>query len=96
MAKGDVTVTVDVTQKDIARGKPGDCWWCPIALAARRALGGWTIHVSGQTLSDGEAFKWSRKMPMVAHIFQVRFDSERPVSPFAFKLRVPRRCVLQA
>lgn len=86
--KRNVTLTVEVTAQDIAEGREGDCWHCPIALALTRAVGGEPVHVNFSDISDGGG-GWYRKLPTEAVSFQRWFDRGDPVEPFSFKVRVP-------
>lgn len=86
-------VRVEVTAEDIERGRRKGPCSCPIALAARRALGCY-VNVQPRTIRLAGATVCS--LPMVAQDFIMRFDrrmwswsKRRPVKPFAFTLKLP-------
>lgn len=76
-------VTIDVTQDDIAHGKPEDGCYCPIALAARRVLvalpnlfvDSETLYLTGQP--DPAANPYAQphvSLPEAAQDFVLDFD----------------------
>ncbi len=78
------TVTVEVTEQDIAEGKPCECRACPLALAFGRALGrsdavvdAWGAYVNTVGLAK-------YRMPESAFDFMRTFDDMRSVSPGSF------------
>lgn len=83
-------LTIHVTADDIASGDTQACASCPIALAARRALGIAAVEV-GYTKIAAYARAWDNRvpaaewqMPPAAREFTARFDDARPVKPFTF------------
>lgn len=84
------TVEIRVTQTDIDIGSRSDCKYCPISLAAERALR-CRVVVGGfgfQALSDSENFVWFR-FPPEASNFVYDFDrmGKDSVKPFTFIAR---------
>jgi len=87
-------LVIEVTADDIAKGAKCECMWCPIAYAARRALG-WPDRPSrglevigggdGVIVVPGEG-KWL--LPREASTFIARFDTGQPVAPFTFTARL--------
>lgn len=77
---------ISVTKTDIAKGDPGDCFSCPIALALQRKA---SKVVVGSTHAD---FKWKGRkysdicLPREAVKFIGEFDSGESVKPFTFDL----------
>lgn len=80
------TVTVEVKAKDIRLGKPLSELSCPISLALDRAeiehYGVWASFVE---LPHGR----TADLPASAVKSIDRFDSAKPVRPFAFRLKIP-------
>ncbi len=80
---------INVTAEDIANGARGDCYACPIALAARRAgledpdVQDFLMYVSND-LGDVE----STDLPAEAGVFMDRFDDGLPVQPFSFEVEI--------
>ncbi len=83
-------LTVHVTAGDIAAGEPQTCATCPVALAARRALGA-PVEVGYSLIEayacpgeeDAPAAAWA--LPAAAQDFIVRFDDDDcPVEPITF------------
>lgn len=95
-------MVLDVTARDIAAGRPGDCTKCMFALALDRALlqkfgntGG--IASVSYPLSNARpgvyaTFRtscvdvWRAQLPPVADQAVIDFDAGRPVSPFRCEL----------
>ena len=80
-----------VTAEDIASGKRGAAWDCPIALAANRAFG--MTEGCQYNESDG-CFVLSRHEERYVveggFVFATDFDFGRPVEPRSFRLcRLP-------
>jgi hypothetical protein len=78
---------IEVTADDIRLGERNDPWCCPIARAAKRALG-YQVDVSSTTLRPRDTFTYIQ-LPQVAQEFIYRFDGMDPVYPFTFDLEVP-------
>ncbi len=75
--------TIQVTQKHIDEGVPGECDRCPIALAMHDAL---KLNVS-----VGDYDCWTDEyveveLPKEAKIFVHDFDRLEPVHPFSFEI----------
>ena len=81
------TIRVSVTKRDIAVGKRGSSYECPIALACRRLGKRWIITIDAAR--NAKSFKWIANMPDKAQRFIERFDKGRPVRPFTFTLKMP-------
>lgn len=79
-------ITVNVTEKHIAQGKPGLPEGCPIALAltdlgmCRVSVGYQTIYANPTAGSRRVSYKFPRK----ARLFAAYFDGHKPVEPFTF------------
>jgi len=88
-------LVIEVTQDDIAKGVNNECMWCPVALAARRALG-WPSDPSGGLevlgTDDGHAVMvaggpaWM--LPPEASEFIEAFDHGDAVTPSTFIARL--------
>jgi hypothetical protein len=82
-------ITVSVTEKHIAAGKPGLPEGCPIALALedcglfRVSVGYQTIWANPSAGSRRLGYKFPRK----ARLFAAYFDAHRPVEPFTFNTK---------
>lgn len=75
---------IEVTQKDIDRGKPCDDSMCPIALAIKRQIRRRVVNVtrSRVNLAHGRIIG----LPKEALVFIEWFDDGLPVQPFSFDL----------
>jgi hypothetical protein len=77
------TITVNVTKWHISRGKQSEPNSCPIALAVKKYgmtdVGTTSITCKGKEIT----------MPKKAQSFVDRFDYDKPVKPFSFKLKIP-------
>lgn len=88
-------LVIEVTAEDIAKDAPRECMWCPIAYAARRALG-WPLEPSHglEVTGDGGVHvivipgtgKWL--LPREASTFISHFDTGMPVAPITFTARL--------
>ncbi len=75
---------INVTAKDIAKGKPNVPTCCPIALAAKRTFGR-CISVGQLYMGIFDGTHYGRtKLPPEAHKFVTRFDAHLSVEPFKF------------
>ena len=84
-----MTVTINVTQRDIDRGRDCHCTECPIALAAKRKFRSRSVEVFDDFIRIGGDFGY--KLPVEARIFVSAFDFDRKspnVKPFRFTLEV--------
>jgi hypothetical protein len=90
-----MTVTIDVTAKDIEKGYQGSCTACPVALAVMRHLkpglfpsvgSAVRIHMFGDYVGHCRGFALT---PLVAISFMGDFDAGIKVSPFSFTLDLP-------
>ena len=79
---------VSVKRKHIKRGKPGSCFFCPVALALK--------DVGCITPSVGPSLNYrvsmggsvvSHPSPRSVRRFYTRFDAGRSVKPFRFILK---------
>lgn len=91
------TITVEVTQADIANGKQGDCNFCPIALALNRhapANHHFTVGTDRANLESVESIDSliteSVVMPRVAIEFVSSFDRIGFAEPFTFDITFAR------
>lgn len=82
-------VRIEVTKRDIKRGKPRSVACCPIALAAKRR-GLLRPLVTSVRLEAGRK-RWRRRiaLPLAAVDFIHAFDDERGPTPIAFTVDVP-------
>jgi hypothetical protein len=88
-------LVIEVTADDIDHGMRRECMWCPVALAARRALG-WPPDPSGGleviTTEFGHAVsiaggpKWV--LPREASDFIQAFDDVSLTGPITFTARL--------
>lgn len=86
------TLTVEVTQDDIAAGKPEEALSCPIALAVCRQLGVnaelnadvGTVDVENNLWIHDEDISYVYPLPDEARDFIANFDIDGPVDPFKF------------
>lgn len=80
------TITIEVTQEDIDAGRKGNCYLCPIALAAARvfnldvSVGASWLSVEASNGAEVAMFK----LPQAARTFVTLFDGGHPVAPFTF------------
>lgn len=86
------TITVEVTAEDIAAGRPRRCYFCPIALAVRRALRrrdtGAVMVTPEQITYHTGLVEHVHELPIEAMGFVGRFDAGEDVEPFTFELEV--------
>lgn len=82
-------MTITVTQHDIDHGRRGDCVWCPIALAASRAIGAEVYADGAEIFSINNRYQFQAETPEEACRFMEEFDAGEPVVPFSFELEVP-------
>lgn len=78
---------IEVTEQDIKDGKPGQCVYCPIAIALKRETGWiWSVmYYSADTLLG----PFHRAiMPPAAQSWIEDFDNNESVYPFSFDLDV--------
>lgn len=86
---------IEVTTEDLCRGVKGDDLFCPIALAAQRALRGtgaeavvvWLANMIVYRKDDVVVYA----MPEEAQSFVQAFDRAQPVRPFRATLRKKRK-----
>jgi hypothetical protein len=78
---------VEVTQKDIERGRPGACWGCPIALAISRACGcDASVTHPSVLLKPTSGYYLRSRLPDEARDWLLRFDRREAVEPISFDL----------
>lgn len=75
-------ITVEVTQQDIERGRPGTCGECPVALALKRR--GFT-HVDVNEDWISVDYRYSRSGSDVVWFID-NFYNGRPIFPQTFEL----------
>ncbi len=80
-----ITKIITVTQKHINKGIQTDAQECPIAKALRTA-GLRNVSVSGMSVYFGKGWKRTAELPKRARNFIKKFDNEKPVKPFTFRL----------
>ena len=77
-----MTITVNVTERDIAFGTRNACEYCPIARALARAIDGKpSVHLSYAMIGESRY-----NLPREAIQFVVDFDAGLPVRPLSFTL----------
>jgi len=82
-----ITITINVTQRDIKRGKPFSGRECPVALALLRHFR--DIDVGVYSCSVFHEYKWLLvKFPPKASKFILDFDANKHVEPFHFNLKL--------
>jgi hypothetical protein len=83
-------VRVSVTQEHIDNGTPSESDHCPIALAILDILSPQEVHVN-QTdcLIVYQDYDVVFELPQEAQVFVEAFDSELPVQPIEFDMRLP-------
>jgi hypothetical protein len=83
----DKAVRINVTARDIARGKPQNAECCPVALAARRKFKT-RVRASYKLLVDqGGVWMVPYTLPERALDFIGAFDEGLPVRPFSFTVK---------
>lgn len=83
---------VRVTADHIARGVPGFCWSCPIALAIAESLPGSNPWVVLKIELTYRGRLYQIETPDEALAFMSRFDNDdnrRTLAPFEFDLPLP-------
>lgn len=88
-------VTINVTEKDIEKGRPVVCTGCPVALAIKRRIKPQCEVIVGATsvniFTSGHEKFWIVDLPRKAQYFIEDFDEDRDsVDPIKFKLELPR------
>lgn len=88
-----MTVTVNVTQEDIDRGKPMDPSLCPVMYGVWRAGLHPKIYAVGRSGFFGQHHDF-KNPPLIAPVAAVRefidrFDDGKKVKPFSFEIEVP-------
>ncbi len=93
-----MTIVVDVTAENIAKGVKDDCSRCPVALAIRRALSLNVNETSDYVTVNEDEIEIRRdgrnlsiETPEVAEEFILNFDYGDPVEPFTFPLELEER-----
>lgn len=90
--------TIRVTQADIERGVPGKAFLCPVARAIRRAfnanpacvaVGRSDVSIVLGSISADNYECFDVTLPPKAREFVRAFDTDQPVQPFTFRLKVP-------
>lgn len=76
------TISVQVMRRHIQKGRP-DCCYCPVALALNERTGrAWTVSFFKLSLNLEEFMATPRSVSR----FIVRFDKNKPVKPFRFRI----------
>lgn len=88
------TITINVTENHIKRGRRLSPTACPIALAIKEQVGDhpivggaayWTVSKRRFLVTKRQSF--TAELPMSAMLFMARFDTAgRGLSPFSFEL----------
>jgi hypothetical protein len=82
--------TISVTAGHIAKGRPGDCRLCPVALAVEDVFLGtncWAARYTLTLYSNGQRLRVPHPGSVLKFIRA--FDSAEPVEPFTFELDYP-------
>jgi hypothetical protein len=82
-------VTVSVTAEDIGRGRKMDEDWCPVALAAKRAVPSWETGMCVFAYFINIEGFFQIALPQQARDFIIAFDRYDPVEPLEFEIDVP-------
>lgn len=83
-----MTMRIEVTAEDIARGEPRNECWCPVARAITRAADLPAI-VHDDVWCVYDSMEGPYALPEEATTFIARFDKGAPVQPFAFEIEEP-------
>jgi hypothetical protein len=89
------TLNVHVTQEHIDKGKQGNCYFCPVALAI-------TPHGAYYSIISTRSYEFvlylcdkrkEAKLPTPEEVldFINRFDAGKTVKPFSFALTIPEQ-----
>jgi hypothetical protein len=81
---------ISVTAEHIAKGFPGDCRFCPVALAIEDAFPGTNCYAARDALTlyfNGQSLRVPHPGSVLKFIRA--FDSAEPVEPFSFDLDYP-------
>lgn len=87
------TVTIDVIDQDIKVGTRRNAFFCPIARAANRALGGHGYSYSQMHVQVGDnllGFRFGKPVFLSPQAikFMEDFDTGNPVVPFSFRVAI--------
>lgn len=88
-------VTINVTKRDIAKGKRGLCHTCPVALAVNRLLKKpfrsvvGTIAIKYEHITEGGSV-YGPNIPINATQFIHNFDDYKNPAPFKFRMSIPK------
>ena len=85
----ELDVLVEVTLNDIITGRKGDCSFCPVSRAVRRATNRDVMIDAVSIRVFGTWLFVDIPPPPQARTFIKRFDSGGPVQPLAFRLTIP-------
>ena len=82
---------IEVTQKDINKGLPGEYALCPIALAFKRRTNFKQVYVNSKSIEvvyTAQKINYDKTymLPKKAQTFIKRFDRQESVKPFSFEL----------
>jgi hypothetical protein len=82
---------INVTAEHIAKGFPGDCRFCPVALAVEDAFPGTNCWAARDTLTLYSNGGPCLRVPHPGSVlnFIRAFDSAGQVAPFTFELDYP-------
>lgn len=83
-------MTVDVTAKDIRRGKPRRMMECPVSLALGRLTGDDWIVTSNNAMCMNEKRTCQLRLPAAVRDWIANYDDAVAVEPFSFELDVPQ------
>ncbi len=80
-------ITIEVTDEDVLKGVPGECDYCPIAIAMQRVLlQPISVHDLGwNRMGEGKSYP----LPASAHAFMRKFDDDEKPEPFTFTIDRP-------
>lgn len=78
---------IEVTAEHIRKGKPGNCYHCPIARALHDATKlDWSVGMWGCCVQNIRALGYIKLSKNVKEFLKA-FDNGEPVQPFRFRIR---------
>lgn len=86
--KATKQIDIEITERDIAKGKAGDPCNCPVARGLRRAFHERVVSAGMGIMSVGPKKRRKRwRTPAAVTVFIDDFDEGRKVEPFTFHLQ---------
>lgn len=78
-----MNITINVTQDDINKGQKSKCFYCPVALATKRALKCRNVMICTDTLKTSG---YTAPLPLDVRQWVWDYDYGQPVQPISFEL----------